>query len=120
MLAAAGTRDPAARETVEAVAAALGTRLGGVRCRVAYASAAGPTGAEAVHALRDAGARRIGVASYFLAPGLLHEAVVTDARRAGAAVVSEPLGGASELARLVLARAAHARVPACPMAAAAA
>ena len=120
VLAAAGTRDAAARDTVEAVAAALGTRLGGgVPCRVAYASAAGPTGAEAVRALRAEGARRIGVASYFLAPGLLHEAVVTDARRAGAVVVAEPLGGAGELARLVLARAAHARVPACPMAAAA-
>ena len=119
VLAAAGTRDAAARETVQAVADALGAKLGGVTCRVAYASAAGPTGAEAVRALRAEGARRVGVASYFLAPGLLHEAVVTDARRAGAVVVAEPLGGASELARLVLARAADARVPACPLATAA-
>ena len=120
VLAAAGTRDAAARETVRAVADALGARLGGVPCRVAYASAAGPTGAEAVRALRDEGARRVGVASYFLAPGVLHEAVVTDARHAGAAVVAEPLGGAGELARLVLARAADARMPTCPLTAAAA
>jgi sirohydrochlorin ferrochelatase len=119
VLAAAGTRDTAARATLETVAAALGASLGGLPCRVAYASAGGPTGAEAVAVLRAAGAGRIGVASYFLAPGLLHEAVVTDARRAGASVVAEPLGGAAELARLVLARAATAREPAHPLAVAA-
>ena len=55
----------------------------------------------------------------FLAPGLLHEAVVTDARRAGAAVVADPLGGATELARLVRARATAARELTCPLATAA-
>jgi len=116
VLAAAGTRDETARATVEAVAVELSTVLGGVACHVAYASASTPTGTEAVCALRDGGARRIGVASYFLAPGLLHENVVTAARFAGAEVVAEPLGGASELARLVLARAAAAREPVCNLA----
>jgi sirohydrochlorin ferrochelatase len=116
VLAAAGTRDEAARSTVSTVAASLSTVLGGVPCRVAYASAAAPTGAEAVAALRAGGARHIGVASYFLAPGLLHEAVVTEARSAGATVVGEPLGGAPELARLILARTATAREPVCDMA----
>lgn len=41
VLAAAGTRDPAARASVGRVAAALGTGLG-VPCRVSYASAAPP------------------------------------------------------------------------------
>jgi sirohydrochlorin ferrochelatase len=112
VLAAAVTRSAAAQATVSLAASALGSALGGVPCRVAYASAAAPTGAEAVASLRAAGARRIGVASYFLAPGLLYEVVTASARAAGAAVVAEPLGGASELARLVLARAATAR-PAC-------
>jgi sirohydrochlorin ferrochelatase len=115
VLAAAGTRDAAARDTVSRVAAELGAALR-VPARVAYASAAAPTGAEAVTELRSLGARRIGVASYFLAPGLLHEAVTGSARAAGAAVVAEPLGGSAELARLVLARAAVAAIPvsACP------
>ncbi|MEV0713966.1 CbiX/SirB N-terminal domain-containing protein [Asanoa sp. NPDC050611] len=116
VLAAAGTRDDAARETVATVAENLSTALGGVPCEVAYASAAAPTGAEAVASLRARGARHVGVASYFLAPGLLHETVVTAARSAGATVVAEPLGGAPELARLVLARGRTAREPVCDLA----
>ncbi|HEY6596418.1 MAG TPA: CbiX/SirB N-terminal domain-containing protein [Asanoa sp.] len=110
VLAAAGTRSVPAQATVSLAASALGRALRGVPCSVAYASAAGPTGAEAVASLRAAGARRVGVASYFLAPGLLYESVTASARGAGAAVVAEPLGAASELARLVLARAATARL----------
>jgi sirohydrochlorin ferrochelatase len=98
------------------VAADLSASLGGIPCRVAYASASAPTGDEAVRALRAAGARRVGVASYFLAPGLLHETVVTAARSAGAEVVAEPLGGALELARLILSRAAIAKEPVCNLA----
>jgi len=119
VLAAAGTRDAAARETVAAAARELSGSLGGVPCAVAYASASSPTGTEAVESLRAAGARHIGVASYFLAPGLLHESVVAAARFAGATVVAEPLGGAVELARLVLSRAQAAREPACELAEAA-
>jgi sirohydrochlorin ferrochelatase len=110
VLAAAGTRDAAARETVVAAADALGAALD-VPCTVAYASAAPPTGAEAVAALRAAGARRVAVASYFLAPGLLHDTVAGSASAAGAVGVAAPLGGAGELARLVLARADAALHP---------
>ncbi|MDG4823054.1 CbiX/SirB N-terminal domain-containing protein [Asanoa sp. WMMD1127] len=116
VLAAAGTRDAAARDTVETVARSLSVELGGVPCQVAYASAAAPTGDEAVAALRARGARHIAVSSYFLAPGLLHEAVVTAARSAGATILAEPLGGAPELARLVVARTATAREPVCDLA----
>ena len=108
VLAAAGTRDRAALSTVEHAARALGARLG-VPCRPAYASASAPTGGEAVRALRAAGARRVAVASYFLAPGRLYDAVATSARDAGAVAVAEPLGDAPDLARVVLARAAAAR-----------
>ncbi len=97
MLAAAGTRDPAARRTVEDAAAALGARLG-LPCTVAYASAAAPTAAEAVTALA---APRVGVAAYFLAPGLLYDNAVASARSAGAVAVAPPLGDAPELVELV-------------------
>ncbi|RZU50049.1 sirohydrochlorin ferrochelatase [Krasilnikovia cinnamomea] len=107
VLAAAGTRDAAARETVEQVAAALGERLG-LPCGVAYASASPPAAGEAVARLRAAGARRVGVASYFLAPGRLYDAAVRSARSAGAVAVAEPLTDAPELAELVVARAAEA------------
>jgi sirohydrochlorin ferrochelatase len=75
-----------------------------VPCTVAYASAAPPTGAEAVQSLRSAGARRIGVAGYFLAPGRLYDGVVASAVSAGAVAVAEPLGDAPELVRLIEAR----------------
>jgi sirohydrochlorin ferrochelatase len=100
VLAAAGTRDAAARATVEDVASALGARLG-VPCTVAYASAAPPTAAEAVRSLASS---RVGVAAYFLAPGRLYDNAVESARSAGAVAVAAPLGDAPELVELVSAR----------------
>ncbi|BFU42547.1 sirohydrochlorin chelatase [Krasilnikovia sp. MM14-A1004] len=107
VLVAAGTRDTTARGTVDEVGAALGERLG-LPCAVAYASASPPTAGEAVARLRAAGARRVGVASYFLAPGRLYDAAVRSARSAGAVAVAEPLTDAPELAELVVARTAEA------------
>jgi sirohydrochlorin ferrochelatase len=107
VLAAAGTRDAVARRTVDQAAEALGASLG-VPCLAAYASAAGPTGAEAVQSLRERGAKRVVAAAYFLAPGRLYELVMSSARSAGAIAVAEPLGNAPEIARLVLARIALA------------
>ncbi|HEY2948552.1 MAG TPA: CbiX/SirB N-terminal domain-containing protein [Micromonosporaceae bacterium] len=104
VLAAAGTRDPAARETVAYAGAALGGRLG-VPVEAAYASAAAPTPGEVVARMRAAGARRVAVAAYFLAPGRLYEAGADGARAAGAVGVAAPLCDAPELADLVLARA---------------
>lgn len=110
VLAAAGTRDGRARGSVGRSAAALGARLG-VPCTVAYASAGPPTGAAAVRRLRAAGARRVAVAGYFLAPGLLYDAVTASARSAGAVAVAAALEALPELARLVLARADLAGYP---------
>ena len=101
---AAGTSDARARSTVEGMAAELGRRLG-VACGVGYASASAPTPGEAVVALRDAGARTIVGASYFLATGRLYTAAVRSAIDAGAVDVAAPLGTADELVQLVLARA---------------
>ncbi|MDG4784698.1 CbiX/SirB N-terminal domain-containing protein [Micromonospora sp. WMMD1102] len=103
VLAAAGTRDAAARDTVVRVAEALG-RTAGLPTRVGYASAAPPTAGAAVGALRAAGARRVAVATYFLAPGRLCETALESAREAGAVALADPLGDAPELVRLVLGR----------------
>lgn len=100
VLAAAGTRDAAARDTVADAATALGVRLG-LPCTVAYASAAAPTGAEAVAALN---VPRVAVAAYFLAPGLLYDTVMASARSAGALAFAEPLGDAPELVEIVARR----------------
>lgn len=107
VLIAAGTSDAPARSTVEEIAAALGRQLG-VACRVGYASASAPTPGEAVVALRDAGARRIVGASYFLATGRLYGAAARSAIGAGAVDVAAPLGTADELVQLILARARSA------------
>jgi len=103
VLAAAGTRDAAARSTVEDAANALSARLG-LPCTVAYASAAPPSAGEAVRRLKASGARRVGMAAYFLAPGRLYDNAVRSAREAGAVAVAEPLGDAPDLVRLVAAR----------------
>ncbi|GAA2547182.1 sirohydrochlorin chelatase [Winogradskya consettensis] len=103
VLAAAGTRSAEARETVEQAATALSVRLG-LPCRVAYASAAPPLSGDAVGALRAAGYERIGLASYFLAPGLLWDATVASARDAGVQVVAEPLTDTPALVSLVASR----------------
>ncbi|MEU4687588.1 CbiX/SirB N-terminal domain-containing protein [Actinoplanes sp. NPDC023714] len=105
VLASAGTRNEAARATVADAAAALGRRLG-IPAAVSYASGPGARSGEAVAALRAAGAERIGVAGYFLAPGLLYDAAAGAALEAGAVTVAEPLADAPELVRLVAARVA--------------
>ncbi|MFC4021627.1 sirohydrochlorin chelatase [Micromonospora sp. GCM10011542] len=103
VLAAAGTRDARARGSVGRMADALGAEFD-VPCRVSYASAAPPATGVAVSRLRAAGARRVAVAAYFLAPGLFHDAVQRSARAAGAVAVAAPLTDAAELAELVLRR----------------
>ena len=111
VLAAAGTRDAAARSTVDDVADRFAAVLG-LPCVVAYASASGPTVAEAVTALRHSGARRVAVAGYFLATGKLYDIAVAGAWRAGAVAVAQPLGAAPELVELVLDRVDSAGHPA--------
>jgi sirohydrochlorin ferrochelatase len=101
VLAAAGTRVESAREMIGSVAYALGEQLG-LPCRVAYAAGATPNGSEAVAALRRAGARRVGVASYFLAPGRLYDTVTRSALQAGAVAVAPPLGASWRVAELIM------------------
>jgi sirohydrochlorin ferrochelatase len=103
VLAAAGTRNAGARATVDQAAAALSARLG-LPCRVAYASAAPPLSGDAVRDLRAEGHERIGLASYFLAPGLLWDSALASARAAGVCAVAEPLTDIPAIAELVSAR----------------
>lgn len=109
VLAAAGSRDPSALDTVALVADALGATLDRP-CRAGYASGTGPGAGAAVAALAAAGARRVAVASYFLAPGHLYDRTVEQARAAGAMTAAAPLGDASQIVDLILGR-ADAAVP---------
>ncbi|GAA0540946.1 sirohydrochlorin chelatase [Paractinoplanes ferrugineus] len=106
VLAAAGTRNSAARVTVEWVADALSARLG-LPCAVAYASAAPPLPGAAVDLLRASGAQRVAMAAYFLAPGFLYDLAADSARSAGAVAIAEPLTDAPDLVSLVTARVAE-------------
>jgi len=108
VLAAAGTRDAEARETVSLSARALGERLG-VPCMAAFATSDGMRPAEAVARLRTAGARRVAMSAYFLAAGKLYDLAAAGARGAGAVAVTLPLGASRDLADLVRRRAATAR-----------
>ncbi|MFY1633904.1 sirohydrochlorin chelatase [Solwaraspora sp. WMMB335] len=110
VLAAAGTRSEPARRTVAAAAAALGAALA-VPCAAGYASASPPSTGTVVRTLRSAGARRVALAAYFLAPGLLFDTAVGSARGAGVRHVAAPLAGAAEVARLVLCRIDQAALP---------
>jgi sirohydrochlorin ferrochelatase len=99
VLAAAGSSEAAALRTVAVLARSWAAR-GWWDVTPAYASAAAPTPAEAVAALRRRGARRVAVASYLLSPGLFADSL----QDAGADVVSAPLGDAPEVATVVLTR----------------
>lgn len=82
--------------------------------RLAVASATSAPTADMISGLREQGAARIAVASYFLAPGLLYDRARADAQAAGvpmAAPMTTPDDEPpAELVRLVLARYAQATV----------
>ncbi len=103
VLAAAGTSDPLALQSIQRLA-----RLWSQRHRLpvvpAYASASPPATGEAVRALRAEGRRHVAVGSLFLAPGLLHDRAAELALEAGAIAVAPPFGADPEVARVVLAR----------------
>jgi sirohydrochlorin ferrochelatase len=103
VLAAAGSADAGARDTVHRLAAGWASR-GWWGVGAAFASGGAPRVGEAVRALRRRGAPRVAVASYLLAPGLFADRVATDAVTAGAAAVGAPLADAPEVADLALLR----------------
>jgi sirohydrochlorin ferrochelatase len=109
VLAAAGSSDPEANATIAGLAARWQAQAGWRAVRPAYASAAGPTPAEAVTALLEGGAAQVVVATYLLAPGLFADKIADAALAAGAAAVSPALGACPEVADVLLDRFGEAR-----------
>jgi sirohydrochlorin ferrochelatase len=103
VLAAAGSSDSAANATIADLAAGWQRDRGWRAVVPAYASAAGPSPAEAV-ADADAGGGPVVVATYLLAPGYFADKIRAGAVEAGASAVSAVLGAAPEVAEVVLAR----------------
>lgn len=119
VLTSAGSSDSTANATIIGIAArwAADARTDGPGWHSvvpAYASAAAPDPATAVADRFAAGARRVVVASYFLAPGYFADQVAEAAYDAGAEAVTPVLGADEALAELILSRydAASAVVPA--------
>ncbi|HEU5474775.1 MAG TPA: sirohydrochlorin chelatase [Actinophytocola sp.] len=112
VLAAAGSSHAPANAAVATVARRLAARYGWAGALAAFAGGAGPDVPTAIARLRARGARRIAVASWFVAPGLLPDRVTAKARGADpTAAVAAPLGPAPALAEVVLDRYTAARNP---------
>ena len=111
VLAAAGSSDPAANATIADLAAAWRRDRGWRAVVPAYASATGPSPAEAVADL-DPAEGPVVVATYLLAPGYFADKIRAGAVAAGASAVSGVLGAAPEVAEVVLARYRAAAAPA--------
>jgi sirohydrochlorin ferrochelatase len=107
VLAAAGSTDPDANATVTRLAARWQARRGWFAVCPAYAAATAPgaqTPAAAVTGLLRAGAHRVLVATYLLAPGLFADRIRDASLSAGAAAVSPALGALPEVADVLLDR----------------
>ncbi|GAA4551127.1 sirohydrochlorin chelatase [Amycolatopsis samaneae] len=107
VLSAVGSSNARANAVVADLAARWEKRLG-VPVSEAFASAARPDVPAAVARLRARGARRIVVASWFLAPGLLPDRIATLAGAGDAAFVAGALGPDPRVAEVVLRRYAAA------------
>ncbi|MCG5214007.1 sirohydrochlorin chelatase [Streptosporangium sp. KLBMP 9127] len=107
VLVSAGSSDRRANAVVAGVARQWARDRRWWSVTAAYASAASPTPAAEVRRLARAGAPRIVVAPYLLAPGHFADKIRRDTLAAGASVVAEVLGPAPELATVILDR--HAR-----------
>ncbi|MEU3371464.1 CbiX/SirB N-terminal domain-containing protein [Streptomyces sp. NPDC006660] len=107
VLAAAGSRDPAAAAGTRRTARLLSARLGGVPVVPAYASAASPTVPDALRALAARGRHRVAIAAYFTAPGGFAAQCAAQAPWVAAA----PLGAHPAMAELVLRRYAQELTP---------
>ncbi|CCH28799.1 sirohydrochlorin chelatase [Actinosynnema sp. NPDC047251] len=101
VLAGAGSSHAPANAAVASIARRWAADSGWAGVEAAFASTASPDVPTAVARLRDRGARRIAVASWFLAPGLLPDRV---ADLAGDAATAAPLGADPEVAEVVLHR----------------
>ncbi len=103
VLAAAGSSSRAARSSVEYLTRELG-RLHGIPAVTAFASASPPDTAQALRLLRAEGAANPAVASLFVAPGRLPDAVRASA---AGAPVAEPLGVTPAFVEVLALQAEH-------------
>ncbi|MER8195122.1 sirohydrochlorin chelatase [Streptomyces microflavus] len=110
VLASAGSSDPEAIAVIAEIAREL-RHTGWCAVRPAFASASLPRTEDAVRTLRAEGVERVAVAPYVIAPGRLPDRIAAGAEAAGADVLADVLGPATELARLLLDRYDEARVP---------
>jgi len=99
VLAAAGSRRPGSLDEVAAASRRLAAIVG---CPVtpAFVTSAEPSVPDAIAAARAAGFRRVSIASYFFAPGLLSDRLET----AGADVVARPVGTPPHLVEAIVER----------------
>lgn len=104
VLAAAGSTDARAAVAVEEIASALrAALLASVGCgpiTIGYGAGALPRVPEAVASARTAGAGRVVIASYLLAPGFFHDQLLA----AGTDLVTAPLAPDPRLAEIALDR----------------
>ncbi len=114
VLAATGSTDPLANQSVARLARLWGTHHK-LPVTAAFAASAPPATGEAVRAFRGEGRRHIAVASLFLTPGALTDRAAELALEAGAVAVSAPLGAHPEVARAILARYAVGAVELVPV-----
>jgi sirohydrochlorin ferrochelatase len=103
VLAAIGSSHPEANAAVGDVAAGWARHFGWAGATAAFATAAEPTVAQAITALRARGAQRVAVAPWILAPGLLPDRIAA-AAHAGGAAVAAPMGPDPAVAGLVVER----------------
>jgi sirohydrochlorin ferrochelatase len=103
VLAAIGSSHAPANAAVAAIVDGWVHRFGWAAGGAAFATATTPTVTDAVARLRAAGARRVAVAPWILAPGLLPDRIARDAHGAGA-LVADPLGPDPAVAAVVVAR----------------
>jgi sirohydrochlorin ferrochelatase len=105
VLAATGSSHAPANALVHSVAQRWARGSGWSSATAAFAAAADPGVPAAIERLRAAGARRIALGSWFLAPGLLPDRVIAQARSAAPDVtIAQPLGADIDVAELVLHR----------------
>jgi sirohydrochlorin ferrochelatase len=104
VLVSAGSSDRRANAVVARMARRWARERGWWSVTAAYASAASPTPEQEVARLRRAGAPRVVVAPYLLAPGHFADKIRHTALAAGAATVADVLGAAPEVVTVVLDR----------------
>jgi sirohydrochlorin ferrochelatase len=103
VLAAIGSSHAPANAAVADIVAGWTRRFGWHGGSAAFATTLTPTVTDAVAAMRSAGAQRVVVSQWILAPGLLPDRIARDAAAAGAPVAAA-LGADRDMARAVLDR----------------